>query len=159
MVTVFLLILVFALIIGNVFLSITKPIQGDLQVLPEESALLWPNIEEQAKYRKTEAHANTVHSSVQSEVKNRLDRLERILLGLNTTTFVGKKLNATKLYRKLNELSDFRNDAKIQIAALRDELEQLKSGKLKKAKKKGIPKLKDKRLHELAYNIRKKART
>ena len=61
---------------------------------------------------------------MQSEVKNRLDRLERILLGLNTTTFVGKKLNATKLYRKLNELSE-------RVGVTPQNLSILKTGKAK----------------------------
>ena len=189
MITVFLLVLIFALILGNVFLSIATPAQSsDLQGLIGKADMLklsnadgqnnptldYPEnldnlaVPDTASFSSAggiNADDNTSLdlpldlSSVSmgsEELIRRIDRIERILINFNNPSFFNKKLVDTEFYEKLEGFRDFKNDSRIQIAALKQQLEKIHPAKTKN--KNTVSSTEAKRIHELAYNIKKKAK-
>ncbi len=139
-ITVFLAVLVLALLIGNILLSATIPGKKH------------ESLEELAKRISRQAKPNDLGGDAK-QLKERIGRLENLLLRVNNAEFLGKKLDGTKLAQKLKELSEFKQNAKIEIAALKERLDEIYPVK---PKNQGVPDISDEKLHEIIYQVKKK---
>ena len=140
--TLFLIVLIVALVIGNLFLSVTedkKPFSDEYQETPnqktETEKLLMPSETVQS------TPAASPRTNYQTEIlEKRLDRLEGMVLRAKGNKHV--EAQCQKLGEDVRELKQFRNRAEIQLAA------QGNTGK--PAEKKGD--LDEQKLHDLIYN-------
>ncbi len=126
LVTVFLSVMVLALVLGNVFLSVTKPgnaaahlqatnpLENELQQTFQNSASSKQAFEQAADRERTRM------------LNKRIDRLESLLLRINNAKFVARKLNGTNLVQRLNGFEQFKQDTRLEIAALKQQLAALK---------------------------------
>ena len=150
-VTVFLVVLIVALIFGNVFLSLLKP------SIPPIPADFHPEIGENENNFETKERSKDFEDISRNEKLNylnkRMNRLENLLLRVNNTQFLGKKLNGTKLFQKVNDLDEFRQNAKLEIAALKQEFAKIKksNGEPEKEKKQEED-IDEEKIHRLIYH-------
>ncbi len=143
--TVFLVILVLALIFGNIFLSIIAPRRME-RILGGQNA-------PPAKNPVQGARAASDEEPFDDRVKmlnTRIERLENILLRLNKTQFVAQKLNGTSLYQKITDLEEFKQNTKLEIAALRQQLGTVSQQPVVRSVA-GAPPVDDERLHKLVF--------
>ena len=144
--TVFLIVLLFALVAGHFLLEITKPRkQEKIVVSGETQKLLMPS--------------ETISENQASPIIERLDRLEKMLLSsqnaLDPEKFGGGKIE-NGLQKKLQSLVDFKNEMRIEAAALRDEISAIKEFiGMKENQKQPEPEIPTEKLHQLAFNARK----
>ncbi len=143
--TVFLVVLLIALVAGHFFLEITKPKKEQLfQVSGETQKLLMPS--------------ETISSAQLSPVMERLDKLEKLLLSFQNNQenqpLSGRKIE-NGLQKKIESLVDFRNEIRIEVAALKGEIRAIKEFIGFKEKNSQVFEIPSNKLHELAYNVRK----
>ncbi len=153
LVTIFLGILIVALILGNIFLSIAKPKKIEEALLreigrKENSRALLQQMQnnkniaasnqllQQGKIRPAFVSAEQPDFQQMAEMERtrmlnkRVDRLESLLLKINGAKFVSYKLNRTNLAQKLSGLEEFKQNTELQIAALKQQLAALKGNHL-----------------------------
>lgn len=181
MVTVFLLVFVIALAIGNglLFFTGSRRAEGmgseELGKLKENIIEFAPkNIPKKSKAVEFNPEAKAANQKILM-AHERIQELEKKVARLNSAVAklsepAKKDLSnrePSKLNEKIERLEEFRNDAKIEIVAIKELLEDLRKTLplLKKEKKsrKELLKLKkdseelDKRIHELVFHGGKKA--
>ena len=155
-VTVFLVVLVLALLLGNFFLELVKPRKERAETVqsgetpPETQKLLMPS--------------NALWNSI-SELNSRVESLEKKIegkMGVPAASIVpGKELPLETqlpggLSRKLDSISGFQREIKIEVAALKEQLKEVKGFiGMKEKQPVQLPEIDDKKLHELIYNTRK----
>ena len=81
-------------------------------------------------------------------LNKRIERLEQLLLKINDSKFVAQKINGSNLFKKLKELEGFKQDTKLEIAALNQRLDKVQPRK--KLKKPG-PGISDEKLRDLVF--------
>ena len=178
--TVFLSVLVVALALGNVFLSLLDPRR--LRVLSAKNRVQKPGQSlGQSSVQDSFSEATYLNSpsggtgfAVRGEVSNgskgkssfdseadkerirylgrRIDRLEQLLLKINSNDFLAQKVNATNFGQKLSDLEEFKQKTRLEIASLKQRLDDVKPVSEKKMQE--TPKLSDQRLHELVFRTR-----
>jgi len=180
--TVFLLVLVFALLLGHFFLEITRTKShatagnefakekeyGEKNTrhntLPnssgKEAAKNAVSIAGSFETQRLLMPSDTANSRVLSTIIERLDRLEKILHSANqaagkTGLLQGKKMEGG-FHKRLQSLIDFKHETRIEVAALKEEVRQIKA-RLGIGGKQGqpVPEIDRERLRELVYNVRK----
>jgi len=92
-------------------------------------------------------------------LNKRIEKIEGLLLRMTTPEFADKKLGALEISKKLEKLLDYRNDSKIEIAALKERVAALEAGKKPNPKKykkieEDLSKY-DERIHNLVYRAGK----
>ncbi|MCX6799260.1 MAG: hypothetical protein NTW59_04160 [Candidatus Diapherotrites archaeon] len=142
-VTVFLCVLVLALIFGNVFLSLTSP-----------ERVARANMKTREKSGGGNA-LKEIACEIEGEdrvkmLSGRIERLENIILRLNNKQFVAKKINGTSLYQKINDLETFKQDAKLEIAALKQQLAAIMPPEARRAKKETVE-IEPEQLHRFVF--------
>ena len=149
-VTVFLAVLIIALALGNILLSFLKPDNGEGQPGAAQPGKTHPNKSLISSDSRFELAAEKERSQM---LKKRIDRLEAILLKINGSNFLGKKIDGTVLGQKLQNLSEFKDTTKLEIAALKQDLARVKlqAGIKEKPKKPDYP-ISDKKLHSLVFS-------
>ena len=176
--TLFLTVLVIALGLGNVFLSLTDPkrIKKLININKEDQSPVSELGQTTVQDSFSEADTNLEkggfvvrgkvlnrsleHNSLDSEADReriiylgkRIDRLEQLLLKLNKSDFVAQKINSTNFGQKLSELDTFKQKTKLEIAALKQRLDEVKP--VVKKQTKNISNISDKRLHELVFRTK-----
>ena len=153
LVTIFLGILIVALVLGNIFLSIAKPKKIEEALLreiggKENSMALLQQMQnnkniaasnqllQQGKIRPAFVSAEQPDFQQMAEMERtrmlnkRVDRLESLLLKMNGAKFVSYKLNGTNLAQKLSGLEEFKQNTSLEIAALKQQLAALKGNEL-----------------------------
>ncbi len=143
--TLFLAVLIIALAMGNAFLSLTSPkrlakmAQGKNQasqemVCPSEPEL---SFEDRAEKERIEY------------LGRRIERLEQLLLKLDKSDFVAQKINTTNFSQKLEELEEFKQNTRLEIAALKQRLDKIQPESKKRPKP--APNLSDEKLREIVF--------
>jgi hypothetical protein len=140
--TLFLIVLIVALIIGNLFLSVTeKEPKFGKPAIPEKTEtekLLMPSTTLQP------APVSNPHTTYQTEIlEKRLDRLEGMVLRAKGNKHV--EAQCQKLVEDVRELRQFQNQTEIRLAVR-------KNAEKKPVKKQGD--LDEQKLHDLIYNKR-----
>ena len=82
-------------------------------------------------------------------LNKRLERLEQLLLKIDNSKFLAQKLNSTSLSKKLSGLDEFKQNTRLEIAALKQRLDKVQP--VKKAKKPKVQDISDKKLRELVF--------
>ena len=177
LVTIFLGILIAALILGNIFLSIAKPKKIEEALLREigskenSRALLQQmqnnkniaasnHLLQQGKIRPAFVSAEQPDFRQMAEMERarmlnkRVDRLENLLLKMNGAKFVSYKLNGANLEQKLSGLEEFRQNTSLEIAALKQQLAALKGNELPEENEEEIElsAADEKRAHAIVYH-------
>jgi uncharacterized small protein (DUF1192 family) len=151
LVTVFLVVLVTALVLGNVFLTLLKPVQAQCP----SSAAVRLEKPRPGVFRANGAFEEAVEKERIQLLGKRIDRLEGLLLRINGSHFLGKKLNGTVLGQKLNDFTQFKDNTKLEIAALKQEVARLKGALgMHKEPKQDDYQISDEKLHELVFQHR-----
>lgn len=176
--TVFLAVLVLALLLGNAFLSIISPKRAVpvARLVPEGSnpgqgalagqTVLRPvfsgqGASEQAVEQSPVSRQNLPlagqEPSFEDSVKNerieylgrRIARLEQLLLKLNGSKPIAAKIKVSRLSQKLDDLDDFRQNTKLEIEALKQRLDSLQPVQSKA--KDSFPEISDEKLREIVF--------
>lgn len=140
--TVFLAILVLALVLGNAFLTIASPsrLAGTANLRPSPAE------------RKEAPDGEGSDSDRIKVLHKRIERLEGLLLRLNNKEFVAKKFNGTNICQKINDLEEFRQNARLEIAALKQQVASNGNGHFARERgKKEIARIEPERLHKIVY--------
>lgn len=133
LVTVFLGVLVLALLIGNAFLAITKPSANNMKPeKPSNPDFDMPFEMEQNYPLKSPPGRNYVNPELHSDIPEvkalaqkvlmahrRLDNLENLVYQSKNNDFAGEG-TIIKTSKKLDSLLDFKNNTKIEIEALKE---------------------------------------
>lgn len=82
-------------------------------------------------------------------LNKRVERLEQLLLKINNSKFVAQKINGTNLGQKLADLNEFKQNTRLEIAALKQRLDKV-APQEKKPKEK-IPDISDEKLREIIF--------
>ncbi len=150
LITVFLSVLVLALALGNLFLSITEPKGLQSRAKQENNSSL--QIQQETALPATGDDFQRMADRERVRMLNkRIDRLENLLLRINNARFVAKKLNGTNLIQKLNGFEEFKQNTRLEIAALKQQLASMQKNK-PKATRKAVPETDDEKLHKLVYH-------
>lgn len=178
--TIFLTVLVIALALGNVFLSLLNPKrlerlskagemqdgdsglgQASVQDSFSESRIsnefpIGSQSTDRSKMLDDSTEKQDFDSNANREriryLGKRIDRLEQLLLKLNKSDFVAKKINSTNLGHKLSDIDKFKQKTRLEIAALKQRLDKVQPAA--RRSKELIPDISDKRLHELVFRTR-----
>jgi hypothetical protein len=145
--TLFLVVLIVALAMGNAFLSLTSPkrlakmsngtnqrTQNQPLLPADESGL---SFEERAERERV------------NYLSRRIERLEQLLLKLNKSDFLAQKINSTNLSQKLEELEEFKQNTRLEIAALKQRLDKISPEPEKKQN--NVPEISDEKLREIVF--------
>jgi len=81
----------------------------------------------------------------------RIERLERLLLKINNSAFIAQKLDGTNLAQRLKDLDLFKQNTRLEIAALRQRLDEIQPPKPRE--KQNIPDISDEKLHDLVFRV------
>lgn len=172
--TIFLIVLIFALVLGNIFLSLTSPKrlekmaqkanEKNLARSQENSSIGQSTLGnwQESQSRLTAEHSQTFQAKesdfaedLEKEKANyltkRIERLEQLLLKINNSKFIAQKLDATNLAQKLKDFDEFKQNTRLEIAALRQRLD--KSHPQKEEVKQPIPDISDDKLHDLVFRV------
>ena len=174
--TTFLAVLILALAFGNVFLSLTDPKRLEKmakkareqrmaqeaveQGFNPEQAVFEPGSAagqpaDNYSYKKPTAPIALPGQSLGSEkaayLAKRIERLEQLLLKINNSKFLAQKLDATNLSTRLRDFDEFKQNTKLEIAALRQRLDKVQPQKSKPKQK--IPDISDEKLHDLVFRV------
>lgn len=172
LVTTFLAVLILALAIGNAFLSLTDPKRLQQKMLGESNSFssgsesldaqnsLNRTIQEiqghqsfQKPAKKGQSQGISFELAAERErityLNKRISRLEQLLLTINNSKFVAQKINGTNLGQKLSDLEQFKQNTKLEIAALRQRLDKIQPAK--RERKPRIPNISDKKLREIVF--------
>lgn len=118
---IFLVVLIIALAIGNALLSISNP-ESESKNPSQPSGISNSSL-------KSGNYGNAMPSNFNSNQLNglnrRVDRVENLLLKLGNSDEVAKKVAELKLSQKVNELSEFRQSAKIELEALNEKIDSI----------------------------------
>lgn len=158
LVTVFLSVMIVALALGNAFLSLAGPKRLFLaksglreEELPEGSERVFSG--EALKPALAGPVQVPARGSSDSEriafLGKRIERLEQLLLKIDNSKFVAQKINATNLFQKLKELEQFKQDTRLEIAALKQRLDRVQPVKAKQ--KKNFPEISDEKLRRIVF--------
>ena len=148
-ITVFLVVLVVSLILGNLLLSLLKPKPAPAgQPVPSAvpkhpSAPLKPNI----------VPTNQPNKQSLFSITSRIDRVEKLLLRANAPKFIGKKLDSTVLGRKMNYFTELKTNTKVELEALKEDVAKLKNelGVMEKKRPGEDFEISDDKLHNLVF--------
>ena len=147
--TVFLAVLVLALLLGNAFLSITGPKRPKL--VPEEEMLRQDALASQAVALPLVSGQRAIERLVVAQpaeqnvpafetrpsfeedaererieyLTRRIARLEQLLLKINNPRFVAEKVNLEGFYHKLKDMDSFKQNTRLEIAALKQRLDKI----------------------------------
>ncbi len=108
-----------------------------------------------SKYEGNEFNAKPIPLEESSQIERvdylnrRIARLEQLLLKLNGNGVIAQKINTTELNQKLENLGEFKQNTKLEIAALKQRLDKIQP--LEKKKKQNIPEISDKKLRDLVF--------
>jgi len=156
--TTFLTVLILALALGNVFLSVASPQR--LQKLAKES----PKRQKQgldssqtslqnSLSQESESQAMSFEEQAEKEkigyLYKRIDRLEQLLLKLDSSKFVAQKINGTNLGQRLQEFDEFKQNTKLEIAALKQRFDKMQP--VKKSNEKKASEISDEKLRDLVF--------
>jgi len=153
LVAVFLGILILALLVGHGFLAITgqkKGKQGEkavekqlIEISPETKKLLMPS--------------ETLSKQDASMLKERIDKLEKLLLSAQQKLVVQNlgQEESRDLFKKLQNLTDFKHEIRIEVAALKEEVKAIKQAVGIKEEPRAEIEISQEKLHDLIYNVRK----
>ena len=173
--TVFLGVLVLALLLGNAFLSITSPKRARRMPegeMPELDALAGRAFPQQAVSGQSafESHAlaqppvleqsfpafetkSSFEEDVESEridyLNRRMARLEQLLLKINGSKPLAEKINGSTLSQKLGDLDEFRQNTRLEIAALKQRLDKVQP--VERKAKGNVPEISDEKLRDLVF--------
>ncbi len=148
-ITVFLLILITALLLGNALLSMLKPRAEPDKRQSVKSEMRARIAASASKHFPAQGRAKQENVD---ELNKRIERVENLLLKVNGSQFLGKKLNGTVLGRKLNDFVQFKNNTKIEIEALKEDLANTKKDLgVKEKEPKENYKISDEALHNLVF--------
>jgi len=164
--TIFLSVLVLALVLGNVFLSLASPkrlqslSQGSDFGQPEQCQPEQETESGQASVQDSFSEArdqplprpdfkNTAEKERVNHLNKRIERLEELLLKINNSKFLAQKLNGTKLSQRINEFDSFKQNTKLEIAALRQRLDKVQPQK--KKFKQPVPDISNEKLKQLVF--------
>lgn len=151
--TVFLAVLVLGLALGNVFLALTSPERAARQLSKENGKLGLAVQESDAESNEMQESQLSFEQAADKErirmLNKRIERLEQLLLKINNSKFIARKLNGTGLYQKLSNFDQFKQDTKLEIAALRQRLDRIQPQK--KKPKPDLPKISDEKLRDLVF--------
>ena len=148
-ITVFLVVLIVSLLLGNFLLSLLKPkpAPADYSISPAKPVHLGSVI-----------NSNPGQSSLPNKqnilsITNRIDRVEKLLLRANAPKFIGKNLDSTVLGKKMNDFTQFKTSTKVEIEALKEEVARLKTELgVKEKKRPGEDfEISDDKLHNLVF--------
>ena len=154
--TIFLVVLIGALVLGNILLALIKP--GSEQRADKAEPIEQPKlVESQEKlpgvFKSNPSFAQDTGQERANQLNKRIDRLESLLLKINGSKFLGKKLNGTVIGQKLSGYNEFKGNTKIEIAALKQDIARVKKEiGIKEKKNPGEDyQINDKKLHELVF--------
>jgi len=82
-------------------------------------------------------------------LNRRIVRLEQLSLKLNGNGSIAQKINTTEFTQKLNSLGEFKQNTKLEIAALKQRLDKIQP--VEKKKTQNIPEISDKKLRDLVF--------
>ncbi len=82
-------------------------------------------------------------------LNRRIARLEQLLLKLNGNGSIAQKINTTELTQKLDSFGEFKQNTKLEIAALKQRLDKIQP--VEKKKTQNIPEISDKKLRDLVF--------
>tara|TARA_B100002003_G_C13874074_1_gene427168 strand:- start:88 stop:561 length:474 start_codon:yes stop_codon:yes gene_type:complete len=148
-ITVFLVVLVVSLILGNLLLSLLKP-----KLAPAGHSVT-PAIQKPSSnsFKPNTAPNNQSNKQSLFSITNRIDRVEKLLLRANAPKFIGKKLDSTVLGRKMNDFTEFKTNTKVEIEALKEDVARLKNelGVMEKKRPGEDFEISDDKLHNLVF--------
>ncbi len=148
----FLVVLIVALLLGNFLLSLTKP-----KASKKENGFSSENAD--AKSNGFSQNQNSDANGQFSSLYKRVDRIENLLLQLNNSDEVLRKLAELKISQRVSELSDFRQSAKLELASLKERLDSIECKKPERTK--ALHEFSesdeefDKKIHQILYHSRK----
>ena len=149
LITVFLVVLIVSLLLGNLLLSLLKPKPAQAGY-PADSAKPKPS----SGLFKPNSNLSSPHNKQNiSSITNRIDRVEKLLLRANAPKFIGKNLDSTVLGKKMNDFTQFKTNTKVEIEALKEEVAKLKTELgVKEKKRPGEDfEISDDKLHSLVF--------
>ncbi len=172
LVTTFLAVLILALAIGNAFLSLTDPKRLQQKMLKESNSFPQgsegldaqdsfngeiPEMQGSQSFQKPAKKRQSQDISFElaaereriAHLNKRISRLEQLLLKINNPKFVAQKINGTNLGQKLSDLEQFKQNTKLEIAALRQRLDKIQP--VKNKRKPRIPNIGDRKLREIVF--------
>ncbi len=82
-------------------------------------------------------------------LNKRITRLEQLLLKLNENGSISQKINTADFNQKLNSLSEFKQNTRLEMAALKQRLDKIKP--VEKKSKPNISEISDKKLRDLVF--------
>ena len=146
MITIFLIVLIVALVLGNLFLMLLKPKSKEQNSLPATQTNL-------GAFQPAPKSSFKPGNHKPNAVDKRVDRIENLLLKINGSEFLGKKLDSTVLGKKLNDLTRFKTNTKVEIEALKEQMAQVKNeiGIKEKTNPCQDYDISDEKLHELVF--------
>ena len=142
-VTVFLIVLIASLLLGNLLLSLMKPKKGN----PNNAAA------HTGQYAKSNPVLCQSINHSEENLSVRIDRLEKMLLKVNGSDFLGKKLEGTIVGKKLRDFTAFKTNTNVELAALKEDLANVKKhAGVTEIKKPGEDfEISDEKLHTLVF--------
>ena len=155
-VTVFLSVLILALAMGNAFLSVTSPSKIVPKAKQDTGKQGFVAAGKLRKGQGSPGFESEADAERMRMLHKRIDRLESLLLRINNTNFVAQKLNGTNLVQKLNGFEEFKQNTKLEIEALKQQLSAVKKDSGIKAKpREEIPDVPESQLHDLIFHSAK----
>ena len=163
-ITIFLIVLTLALVIGNVLLYLSKPRNKKLNELKN---LTNSSANSNIAFVPNELNSNNLAQllSMQSNFKALNGKINMALQKLaEVESRTGSSFDATVLSKKLDSFEDFKNETRIEIAALKQFLQKTPSNNVSVKKSKNEKELSktmnelnkmDKKIHAWAYNRKK----
>ena len=108
-----------------------------------------------SKYERNNTLAKSIPLEESSQIERvdylnrRIARLEQLLLKINGNGSITQKISTTELTQKLNSLGEFKQNTKLEIAALKQRLDKIQP--VEKKKTENIPELRDEKLRDLVF--------
>ncbi len=136
--TIFLVILIVALLIGNFFLSVTEPKEKQAFAGSETQKLLMPS--------------DTLSPGDVYLIHEKLDRIEK---SISERSPSAAELQQDELIKKLEALVNFRREMTIEVEALKDQVKEIKGSAGLQDKAQREIEIDNQKLHDLIYNNRK----
>ncbi len=148
-ITVFLVVLIVSLLLGNLLLSLLKPRPAPASHSTDPTKLTPPS----GLFKPNSGLSNPSSKQNIISISDRIDRVEKLLLRANAPKFIGKKLDSTVLGRKLSDFTEFKTSTEVEIEALKEDVAKLKIELGVKEKKRPGEnfEISDDKLHNLVF--------
>lgn len=157
--TIFLAVLVLALLLGNAFLSVIARKDSGRMPEPEmpvqdgfeDRALEQPPVLEQSfpAFKTRPSFEEDAQSERIEYLNRRIARLEQLLLKINGSKPIAEKINGSTLSQKLSDLNEFRQSTRLEIAALKQRLDKVQP--VESRPKSNVPEISDEKLRDLVF--------